>query len=85
MKSSKNCRVTQAKYLSGYTLQVHFDDGTVREVDFSAPFSRLKGYYAQYQNPEKFKSFRIENDTVAWGENWDVIFPAWKLYENNFA
>lgn len=83
-KKVSNIRVVQAEFVSGYTLRIHFDDGTVRDVDFTAPFSRLRGYYAQYREPEKFQDFRIENDTVAWGENWDVIYPVWNLYTNSF-
>lgn len=77
--------VTKAEYVEGYTIRVSFNDGTEQVIDFTRPFKRLKGYYAQYREPEAFQSFTIDMGNLVWGENWDVEFPIWSLYTGSVA
>lgn len=81
MKPLKNIEVVKAIYIGDYVLQLHFNDGTEKEIDFKKSFSKLKGYYAQYFNKEKFLSFTIDEGNLVWGENWDVIFPVNQLHK----
>ncbi|TDB67941.1 DUF2442 domain-containing protein [Arundinibacter roseus] len=82
--TDKTISVLRAEYLSGYVVRLYFDDDTVQDVDFTAPFARLKGYYSRFRELEEFKKFEIDNGTLVWGENWDVIFPVCNLYRNKF-
>lgn len=78
-------QVERAEYLDGYRLRLWFDDGSIQDVDFAGPFGRLKGYYARYRQPEYFRQFRVDEGNVVWGQDWDVIFPVWKLYTNSLT
>ena len=73
--------VVKADFLGDYRINVHFSDGTQRVVNFADAFSRLQGYYAQYRQPELFQTFTIASGNLVWGEDWDVIYPTWDLYE----
>ena len=77
--------MTGAVYVDGYTIRVTFSDHTEREIDFTRPFAKLKGYYAQYREPTAFQSFIIDGGNLVWGEDWDVIFPVWSLYSGSVA
>ena len=76
-------RLQSAEWVIDYTLRLTFADGIEQVVDFTGPFSRLRGYYARYREIEEFKNFKVDEGNLVWGENWDVIFPIHKLYENS--
>lgn len=38
------------------------------------------GLYDKYLDPDVFRTFAIENGNVAWGDDWDMIFPVEILY-----
>lgn len=77
-----NMHLQSAEWVADYIIRLNFADGTEQVVDFAAPFARLRGYYAQYREPEAFKQFQVDEGNLIWGENWDVIFPVHKLYSN---
>ena len=74
-------RVTVAEYAGGLSLKLTFDDGTTRIVDF---FSFIRNHphpqYDKYLDQDTFRTFRLENGNVVWGEDWDMIFPVEDLY-----
>lgn len=73
--------VTGASFLHDNVLLITFSDGAKREVDFSSFLDTTNiAYLKKYKTPELFKSFRIEDGNVVWGENLDLIFPTNKLY-----
>lgn len=79
--------VTAARYLEAYRLAVSFSDGTTQEIDFAPVLDQFSStdYRAIYRQPEHFRSFAIENGNLVWGEDWDLIFPVWKLHQNHLT
>ncbi len=79
---TKTLAVDSARYLDGLRLEIQFSDGTQRVLDFRPSIERQQiPDYQAYLNPEKFKEFKIEAGNVGWGEDWDLVYPVWKLYE----
>jgi len=79
---TKSLAVASARYLDDLRLELNFSDGTVRTVDFRPSIERQHvPEYGDYLDPEKFKEFKIEAGNVVWGEDWDLVYPVWKLYE----
>ncbi|QMW05762.1 DUF2442 domain-containing protein [Spirosoma foliorum] len=78
---AKLCKVLYANFLGDYRIDIHFSDGKQRIVDFEDAFSKLQGYYAQYRLPALFQKFTIDNGNLVWGEDWEIIYPTWDLYE----
>lgn len=73
--------VTDAKWLRDYIVQVFFNDGTQQEVDFSLYLvTHPHPYTDPFKDPERFKTFYVDRGNLVWGENWDMIFPTWKLH-----
>lgn len=74
--------VTSARYVDGLRLELRFSDGAVRILNFRPSIERQQvPEYRAYLDPEKFKKFKIEAGNVVWGEDWDLVYPVWKLYE----
>ena len=64
--------VRGVKYLSGYKLQLKFEDGSVRQVDLA---KHLDGeVFAPLRDPSKFKTVRLHNelDTIVWDNGADM-------------
>ena len=70
-------KVTAAEYVSGYTLRLTFSTGEVRLVDFT-PLMQ-KGICRKLQDPDYFKSFRLDPFTVDWND--EIGFAPERLYE----
>ena len=79
--------VTAAHYLADYRLAVSFSDGTTQEIDFAPVLDQFSptDYRAVYRQFEYFRAFAIENGNLVWGEDWDLIFPVWKLHQNRLT
>mgnify|MGYP002777923336 CR=1 FL=1 len=74
--------IDSARYLDDLRLELRFSDGTVRALDFRPSIERQQvPEYRVYLDPEKFKEFKIESGNVVWGEDWDLVYPVWKLYD----
>ena len=72
--------VTDAKYVSGRRIRLTFNDGTVREVDFGPFLAKARNPdTTDYRDLEKFKTFRIEDGDLVWGD-FQMIFPIMDLY-----
>ena len=69
--------VTAAEYVSGYTLRLTFSTGEVRLVDFT-PLMQ-KGICRKLQDPDYFKSFRLDPFSVDWND--EIAFAPEHLYE----
>lgn len=62
--------VVKAKYVSGYLLEIHFDDGTHKLIDLSQWF---KGpVFEPLKKTVYFKKFFIEAATIAWPNGVDI-------------
>lgn len=81
MIKNSDITVSDAKYLHNLTLEVVFNNGVKREVDFSLFFDDNKiSYLDKYKSVNNFKKFKIEEGNVVWGKDWDLIFPVKQLY-----
>ena len=78
---SEIIKVSEAKYIDKYRLEILFSDGTVKELDFERSFKKYaKGFYEQYLDLEKFKRFIIQNGKLFWGKNRDILYTPYELY-----
>ena len=78
--------IQQADYISNLTVELRFNDGTVRQVDFSSFLhSHPHPQYNKYLKPSNFKKFYLDHGNIVWGKNWDLIFPIEKLYKGEFS
>jgi hypothetical protein len=78
----KSISVASAIYIDNYKLEVTFNDDKKKVVDFGT-FLNTHSHpqYNKYKKPENFKKFKIENGNIAWGKDWDMIFPVSDLYK----
>ena len=64
--------VREVKYVSGYKLQLKFEDGSVRQVDLA---NHLDGdVFAPLRNEERFQTVQLndELDTIVWDNGADM-------------
>lgn len=62
--------VTKAKYVDGFVLDLTFDDGTRKSVDFS---KWLQGeVFEPLKKVNYFKKFFLDGSTVAWPNGADI-------------
>jgi hypothetical protein len=62
--------VTKAKYVSEYLIEVKFNDGTKKVIDFE-PW--LTGpIFRPLKNKDYFKKFFIDGPTIAWPNGADI-------------
>lgn len=62
--------ITNAVYLSGYRIEVEFDNGTKRTIDLQNFLENSKNAIVRrFLNLSRFRQFRIEDGTLAWGDN----------------
>ena len=73
--------IQQANYISELKVELKFNDGTIRNVDFSNfLLNHPHPQYNKYLKPANFKKFYIENGNIVWGKNWDLMIPIENLY-----
>jgi hypothetical protein len=70
--------VVQARYLDGYQIEITFQDGQIRIVDFHQYVQR-GGVFAPLKDENYFKRFFIDINTICWPNGADVA-PE-RLYE----
>ena len=76
--------VIKAKYVKDLILDITFNDGTVQRIDFAPPLDRIRvPEYQKWKRPGYFKKFYIAGGNLAWGKDWDIIFPVDQLYNND--
>ena len=62
--------VTKAKYVKDYLIEVKFNDGTKKIIDFEG---WLDGpVFKPLRNKDYFKKFFIDDPTIAWANGADV-------------
>ena len=73
--------IQQAEYISDLTVELKFNDGTVKIVDFGVFLhEHPHPQYNKYLKPSNFKKFHLDHGNIVWGKNWDLIFPVEQLY-----
>jgi hypothetical protein len=77
-----NLKILSAKYVAPLSVELQFNDGTVKVIDIGA-FIRKHPHpqYNAYLDEKKFKKFKLEMGNIVWGRNWDLIFPLDLLHE----
>jgi hypothetical protein len=63
--------VTNASYVSNYTLNVTFSDGLSAEIDFH-PWIEKFPFFAPLKDIAYFKNFEIDGWTVSWPNGADI-------------
>jgi hypothetical protein len=78
-------QVEAVRYVGGYKLCIHFDDGHESAVDFG-PF--LKGSVhpsiRTYLDLKRFKNFTVEDGFLHWND-FDLVFPIADLYAGRIS
>jgi hypothetical protein len=73
--------IKSAEYIGDYSIQIIFNDGIDRLVDFK---SFLETSYhpsiRKYLDENKFKEFKIIDGNLNWND-YDLIFPIYDLYQ----
>ena len=73
--------VVDAKYVDGYTLMIHFNNGERKSFDFSQLL--LKGICSKLKDKSYFKNFTIDAFSIDW--NNEIGFATEFLYENGLS
>ena len=71
--------ITSAKYVSGYILELTFNNGEVKLFDFTRLYD--KGICTKLQDLEYFKNFKLDAFSVDW--NNEIGFAPEYLYEQS--
>lgn len=71
-----NYDVTSAEYLSGYKINVTFEDGKTGIIDFM-PYTKKGGVFDKFKDKKYFKNFKVnpEIGTISWGDNEIDVAP----------
>ncbi len=73
--------VERAEHVGEYRLQLHFNDGTSRVVDFGPFLSRSRNpLIREYLDPAAFARFTIKDGDVIW-DDYALCFPIADLYD----
>jgi len=73
--------IIEANLISGYKIEIKFNDGKVNLVDFE-PFltKSLHPEIQKYLNKKCFANFKLVDGNLNW-DDYDMIFPVADLYE----
>ena len=75
-------KVSKVKYLSGYKLEIKFDDGKVNVVDFENFFNKSQNpMIYKYKNINKFKKVEIDTGFLSWNDG-EMEISSQTLYYN---
>lgn len=80
-----NIKLINAHYLKSYEIKLFFVDGKETIVDFN-DFLNNSGNpeIRQFLNLDKFKSFKIKDGELMWG-NFELLFPIHDLYQGKIS
>jgi hypothetical protein len=68
--------IIQAIYLHDYLIEITFKDGTIRVMDLENFFkSSSLAFVRKFYPIELFKTFRLEDGVLCWGDNECDINP----------
>jgi hypothetical protein len=73
--------IVSAKVQGNLCVELTFSDGHKNIVDIG-DFIRRHPHpqYNKYLDPDMFRTFKIVEGNIVWGEDWDLIFPIENLY-----
>lgn len=76
-------RVKEAKYVPRYRVDIKFNDGTHRVVDFGPFLAQARNpMFTKYRRTKEFKSFHVQDGDLMWGD-FEMIFPITDLYRGD--
>jgi hypothetical protein len=76
--------IEKADYISDFSVELKFNDGTVKIVDFGVYLNKHPHpQYNKYLKPANFRKFYLDHGNIVWGKNWDLAFPVEQLYTGN--
>ena len=77
----KTIKIIDAKYLGNFKVQIIFNDKTQNFINIG-DFIKNNPHpqYNKYLDEKNAKKFKIENNNVVWGKNWDLVFPIDDIY-----
>ena len=76
-------RVMEATHVPRHRVDIKFNDGTRRVVDFGPFLKQARNpMFTKYRSAEEFKSFHIQDGDLMWGD-FEMIFPIMDLYHGN--
>lgn len=68
-------RIKEARYIPRHRVDIKFNDGTRRVVDFGPFLKQAKNpMFTKYRRLKEFKSFHIQDGDLMWGD-FEMIFP----------
>ena len=72
--------ITRADYVADHQIRLTFNDATTRTVDFGPFLAKARNPdTTDYRNLKKFRSFRVEDGDLVWGD-YQMIFPIADLH-----
>ena len=77
-------KVTTAKYLDDYKIQLTFSDGKTNVINFLPALKKIP-QCCHFLDITAFKKFKIDGGNIVWGKNWDMIFTLESLYKNKLV
>ncbi|CAA0275299.1 conserved hypothetical protein [Alteromonas infernus] len=79
-KAKNSLFIKRANYISGYTIEIYFSDGTVKRVDFERFLKSAKHPVTRsYLDLKKFQQFRVIEGELDWND-LDLCIPLHQLY-----
>jgi hypothetical protein len=83
--SGKAINIVEAISAGDYRLELTFDDGVKRIVDFKPFLSHARHPDIRaYLDLSRFLAFRVEYGELVWGD-YELCFPVIDLYRNTLA
>ncbi len=77
--------IIKVRYLTGYKLEVEFDDQEKRVADFKKfLFQNHSPMTTQFRDIDRFKNVEIELGSLTW-EDGQMDIPAESIYNNEFS
>ena len=74
--------IEKANYMNDYTVQLNFNDGVIRIIDFGYFLkTRPHPQHSKYLKYSNFRKFRIYGGNIVWGKNRDLEFDLYPLYQ----
>ena len=72
--------IKKAEYVSGYKIQLTFNDGKIQVVDFGPFLKKARNPdTTDYRDLKKFKMFKVLEGDLVWGD-YQMIFPIIDLH-----
>jgi hypothetical protein len=72
--------ITDAHYISDYKIELTFNDGVRKEIDFNFILDKHKKTFAPLRDQNIFRNFKLDGWTLTWKDGSIDVSPE-SLYE----